>query len=406
VDGAHPEYSTPETTNARDLVLFEKAGERIADRCREAANRTLPPHQQLVLYKNNSDGKGNSYGYHENYLVARSVPFEKLVDALVPYLVSRIVFAGAGKVGSENGAEPCAFQLSQRADFFETLIGLDTMAKRPIINTRDEPHADEERYRRLHVIVGDSNMSEVSTYLKVGTTALVLAMVEDGACRRDLALEDPVRAIKEISHDTTCTRKVRLKRGKEFSAIELQREYLDLARAYYATVEQSPQVTDLLERWERVLAQLAEDPRQCARELDWVIKQELIASYMSRKEVGFDDQRISMLDLQYHDLRLDKGLYYRLEREGYVERLLSDEEIDRATSVPPTDTRAYFRGTCLQKFPQHVYGASWSSVLLDTGEASVKRIPMAEPTRGTRKLVGDILERSDSVAELVERLVG
>jgi len=406
VDGAHPEYSTPETTNARDLVLFEKAGERIADRCREAANRTLPPHQQLVLYKNNSDGKGNSYGYHENYLVARSVPFEKLVDALTPFLVSRIVFAGAGKVGSENGAEPCAFQLSQRADFFETLIGLDTMAKRPIINTRDEPHADEERYRRLHVIVGDSNMSEVSTYLKVGTTALVLAMVEDGACRRDLALEDPVRAIKEISHDTTCTRKVRLKRGKEFSAIELQREYLDLARAYYATVEQSPQVTDLLERWERVLAQLAEDPRQCARELDWVIKQELIASYMSRKEVGFDDQRISMLDLQYHDLRLDKGLYYRLEREGYVERLLSDEEIDRATRVPPSDTRAYFRGTCLQKFPQHVYGASWTSVLLDTGEASVKRIPMAEPTRGTRKLVGEILERSDSVAELVERLVG
>ena len=249
-------------------------------------------------------------------------------------------------------------------------------------------------------------MSEVSTYLKVGTTALVLAMVEDGALRKDLALEDPVRAIKEISHDTTCTRKVRLKRGKEFSALELQREYLDLARTYYATVEQSPQVADLLERWERVLTQLAEEPRQCARELDWVIKRELIHSYMSRKEVGFDDQRISMLDLQYHDLRLDKGLYYRLEREGYVERLLSDEEIDRATSVPPTDTRAYFRGTCLQKFPQHVYGASWTSVLLDTGEASVKRIPMAEPTRGTRKLVGDILERSDSVAELVERLVG
>ena len=406
VDGAHPEYSTPETSNARDLVLFEKAGERIADRCREAANRTLPPHQQLALYKNNSDGKGNSYGYHENYLMARSVPFDRLVEALTPFLVSRLVFAGAGKVGAENGAEPCAFQLSQRADFFETLIGLDTMAKRPIINTRDEPHADEERYRRLHVIVGDSNMSEVSTYLKVGTTALVLAMVEDGALRRDLALEDPVRAIKEISHDTTCTRKVRLKRGKEFSAIELQREYLDLARAYYATVEQSPQVTDLLERWERILAQLAEDPRQCARELDWVIKHELIASYMSRKAIDFDDQRISLLDLQYHDLRLDKGLYYRLEREGYVDRLLTDEEIDRATRVPPTDTRAYFRGMCLQKFPAHVYGASWTSVLLDTGDASVKRVPMTEPMRGTRKLVGEVLERSDSVTELLERLAG
>ena len=406
VDGAHPEYSTPETTNARDLVLFEKAGERLADACREAANRTLPPHQQLVLYKNNSDGKGNSYGYHENYLVARSVPFERLVDGLTPFLVSRIVLAGAGKVGSENGAEPCAYQISQRADFFETLIGLDTMAKRPIINTRDEPHADEERYRRLHVIVGDSNLAEVSTYLKVGTTALVLAMVEDGALRKDLALEDPVRAIKEISHDTTCTRKVRLKRGTEVSAVELQREYLELAHAYYATVEQSPQVTDLLERWERVLTQLAEDPRQCARELDWVIKQALLEAYTTRKGIGFDDQRVSMLDLQYHDLRLDKGLYYRLEREGMVERLLTDEEIRRAMRLPPTDTRAYFRGTCVRRFRAQVCGASWTSILLDTGDAAVKRIPMAEPARGTRKLVGEILERADSVTDLLERLAG
>ncbi|HVP59756.1 MAG TPA: proteasome accessory factor PafA2 family protein, partial [Myxococcaceae bacterium] len=178
VDGAHPEYSTPEVSNARDLVLFEKAGERLLDRCREAANATLPAHQQLLLYKNNSDGKGNSYGYHENYLVSRRLGFDRLVEGLTPFLVSRIVFCGAGKVGSENGTEPCDYQLSQRADFFETLIGLDTMAKRPIINTRDEPHADEEKYRRLHVIVGDSNMSELTTYLKVGTTAIVLALVE------------------------------------------------------------------------------------------------------------------------------------------------------------------------------------------------------------------------------------
>src|SRR5512136_1560899 len=367
VDGAHPEYSTPETTNARDLVLYEKAGERIADRCREAANRTLPPHQHLVLYKNNSDGKGNSYGYHENYLVARSVPFETLVDALTPFLVSRIVFAGAGKGGSENGAEPCAFQLSQRADFFETLIGLDTMAKRPIINTRDEPHADEERYRRLHVIVGDSNMSEVSTYLKVGTTALVLAMVEDGALRKDLALEDPVRAIKEISHDTTCRRKVRLKRGKEYSAVELQREYLDLALDYYAAAEQSPQVSDLLERWQSVLDRLAEDPMACARELDWVIKRELINSYMGRKDIGFDDQRISMLDLQYHDIRQDRGLYCMLCRQGHVDRLFTDEEIDEATVTPPQTTRAKIRSDFI-KFANErnkSYDVGWSYLKLN-----------------------------------------
>jgi Pup amidohydrolase len=406
VDGAHPEYSTPETTNARDLVLFEKAGERLIDRCRAAANQKLPPAQQLLVYKNNSDGKGNSYGYHENYLVARSVPFERLVDGLTPFLVSRIVICGAGKVGAENGTEPCEYQISQRADFFETLIGLDTMAKRPIINTRDEPHADEEKYRRLHVIVGDANMSEVTTYLKVGITAIILAMVEDGFIRKDLALEDPVRAIKEISHDTTCRRKVRLKQGLEISAVELQREYLGLALDYYATAEQSPQVSDLLERWQSVLDRLAEDPMACARELDWVIKQQLISSYRTRKDIGFTDQRLSLLDLQYHDLRLEKGLYYTLEREGYVDRLLSDAEILQAMTQPPTDTRAYFRGMCLQKFPEQTYGASWSSILLDTGESTVKKIPMAEPGRGTRKLVGDILERSDSVAELLERLAG
>ena len=406
VDGAHPEYSTPETTNARDLVLFEKAGERLADRCRELANQTLPPHQQLILYKNNSDGKGNSYGYHENYLVARRVPFEALVEGLTAFLVSRIIFCGAGKVGSENGAERHVYQMSQRADFFETLIGLDTMAKRPIINTRDAPHADEERYRRLHVIVGDSNMSEVSTYLKVGITALVLAMIEDGACRKDLVLEDPVRAIKEISHDTSCTRTVRLRQGTERSAVELQREYLALAHAYYATLEPVPQIADLLARWERVLDQLAADPAACGREVDWVIKRELLQTYATRKGIGFDDQRISMLDLQYHDLRTDKGLYYRLEREGYVERLLGDDEIRRAMTVPPTDTRAYFRGTCLRKFPDHVSGASWSSILMDTGEAAVKRLPMSDPARGTRKLVGEILDRSDSAAELMERLAG
>jgi proteasome accessory factor PafA2 len=367
VDGAHPEYSTPETSNARDLVLFEKAGERIFDQCREAANSKLPPPQQLFVYKNNTDGKGNSYGYHENYLVARRVPFEMLVEGLTTFLVSRIIFCGAGKVGVENGTDPCDYQISQRADFFETLIGLDTMAKRPIINTRDEPHADEEKYRRLHVIVGDSNMSEVTTYLKVGTTAIVLAMVEDGVIRKDLALEDPVRAIKEISHDTTCRRKVRLKRGKEFSAIELQREYLELALEYYATAELSPQVSDLLERWQAVLDRLAEDPMACARELDWVIKKELIASYMGRKGIGFDDQRISMLDLQYHDIRRDRGLYNALCRQGHVERLFTDEEIDEATLTPPQTTRAKIRSDFI-KFANErnkSYDVGWSYLKLN-----------------------------------------
>lgn len=406
VDGAHPEYSTPETATARDLVLYEKAGERLADRSREAANRLLPPSQQLFLYKNNSDGKGNSYGYHENYLVDRRLSFERLVEGLTPFLVSRIVLCGAGKVGAENGADSCAYQISQRADFFETLIGLDTMARRPIINTRDETHADEERYRRLHVIVGDSNLAEVATYLKVGTTAAVLAMLEDGAFRQDVALEDPVRAIKEISHDPSCRRTVRLRRGGEWTALEVQRVYLEAVAAHAATAPLGAETVDLLARWERVLGRLALDPRSCARELDWVIKRELLESYRAKKGLAADDARLAMLDLQYHDLRPDRGLYFRLEHDGCVERLLTDEEIQRAMTAPPEDTRAYFRGTCLRKFPAQVVAASWTSVQLEVGGATVKRIPTADPTRGTRALVGELLEGSDSPAELVARLAG
>src|SRR3990172_584510 len=406
VDGAHPEYSSPECTNARDVVCYEKAGERIFEMCLTSANLNLGEQQRMFIYKNNSDGKGNSYGHHENYLMDRALPFEQIVLGFTPFLVTRQIFAGAGKVGAENGTEPCDYQLSQRADFFETFIGLDTMAKRPIINTRDEPHADEEKYRRLHVIVGDSNMSEFATYLKVGATAIVLSMVEDGFIKRDLALEDPVRAIKEISHDVTCRRKVRLKRGVELSGVEIQREYLEMAWAYYQGREAAPQILDILEKWAWVLDKLAEDPWQLQQHLDWVIKMELIRSYMERRKVGFKDQRISMLDLQYHDIKRSRGLFYLLERQGLVERIVTDAEIAEAVEFPPPDTRAYFRGTCLRKYRDQIYGASWSSLLFDTGEVAVKKIPMAEPTRGTRKLVQEILDRSDTVRELFNNLTG
>ncbi|MBI3332750.1 MAG: proteasome accessory factor PafA2 family protein, partial [Candidatus Omnitrophica bacterium] len=259
-------------------------------------------------------------------------------------------------------------------------------------------------YRRLHVIVGDSNMSELATYLKVGTTAIVLSLVEDGVIRKDMALEDPVRAIKEISHDITCRRKVRLKRGVELSAIEIQREYLECALEYYQTRETPPQTLDLLEKWGTVLDRLHEDPRSLNRELDWVIKLDLIQSYMQRKKIGFEDQRVSMLDLQYHDIRRDKGVYYALERQGLVERVVTDDEILAAMEMPPADTRAYFRGMCVRKYGEAVYGASWSSLLFDTGELVVKKLPMTEPTRGTRKLTQEILERSETVAELLENL--
>jgi Pup amidohydrolase len=367
VDGAHPEYSTPECANARDVVCYEKAGERIFELCLASANLTLPERQRIFVYKNNSDGKGNSYGHHENYLMERRVPFDQIVQGFAPFLATRQIFAGAGKVGAENGGERCDFQISQRADFFETFIGLDTMAKRPIINTRDEPHADEEKYRRLHVIVGDSNMSEVATYLKVGTTAIVLAMVEDGVIKRDLALEDPVRAIKEISHDITCRRRVRLKRGKEFSAVEIQREYLDLALEYYQGRERSPQVADLLEKWQYVLDKLAEDPMTLNRELDWVIKHGLITSYISRKGCSFDDQRVFMLDLQYHDIKRTRGLYYLMLHDDLIDRITTEDEIETAMTTPPQTTRAKVRSDFIRYANEKnkSYDVGWSYLKLN-----------------------------------------
>jgi proteasome accessory factor A len=405
--GCHPEYATPECDSARDLALYDKVGERLVEELLLTAEQRLRETGidcDLFLFKNNTDSVGNTYGCHENYLVERTVSFHSLAEQLIPFLVTRQVFAGAGKVLRTRLGNH--YYLSQRAQHIYQEISGATTSSRGIINTRDEPHADEERFRRLHVIVGDSNMAEVATYLKVGTTAAVLAMLEDGAFRQDCVLEDPVRAIKEISHDPTCRRTVRLRRGGERTALELQREYLEAVAAHSATTEQPPEVTDLLTRWDRVLGQLATDPRQCARELDWVCKWELLEAYRTRKGLAFDDQRLGMLDLQYHDMRRDRGLYFHLEREGYVERLLTDEEIGRALRMPPADTRAYFRGMCLQKFPEQVYGASWSSVLLETGESTVTRVPMSDPTRGTRKLVGEVLERSDSVAELLARLAG
>jgi proteasome accessory factor A len=366
--GCHPEYATPECDNPLDLTLHDKAGERIVEELLLAAEQRLRDGGidcDIFVFKNNTDSVGNTYGCHENYLVERTVNFHKLAELLIPFFVTRQVFAGAGKVLKTRLGNH--YYISQRAQHIYQEISGATTSSRGIINTRDEPHADEERYRRLHVIVGDSNLAEVSTYLKVGTTALVLAMVEDGALRKDLALEDPVRAIKEISHDTTCTRKVRLKRGTEVSAVELQREYLELAQAYYATVEQSPQVTDLLERWDRVLTQLAEDPRQCARELDWVIKQALLEAYTTRKGIGFDDQRVSMLDLQYHDVRRDRGFYSMLCRAGKVDRLFDDATIERATTIPPQTTRAKVRSDFINFATERnkSYDVGWSYLKLN-----------------------------------------
>jgi proteasome accessory factor PafA2 len=408
VDHAHPEYSTPECSTPLEVVRHDRAGELILIRSMEAARRSLPPGEEIVVYKNNSDGKGNSYGCHENYLVDRAVPFARIVHALTPHLVTRQVYAGAGKVGQEtsSGGPPPMFQLSQRADFFEEEVGLETTLKRPIINTRDEPHADASKYRRLHVIVGDANLAEVATFLKVGVTSLVLAMIEDDFdLGRDLTLAHPVAAIRAVSRDPTLSTLVELASGKQLTALQLQWELYDLARKYseerglemLGSEEVGRQV---IERWESVLQGLETDPKSLAGQLDWVAKLRLVEAYRDRHDLEWDDHRLAALDLQYHDLRPAKSLFARLS----TERLVTTGEVELAVTEPPTTTRAYFRGRCLERFGAAVVAANWDSVVLDIGEDPLRRIPMMEPLKGTAQHVDTLFDGCESPAELLRRL--
>ncbi|MBI3593822.1 MAG: proteasome accessory factor PafA2 [Nitrospirae bacterium] len=400
VDGAHPEFSTPECLTPREVVAYEKAGERILELSRETSNRTHRKERRIVLYKNNTDGKGNSYGYHENYLVERKIPFDRLLTELVPFLVTRQIYTGAGKVGSENHSDPVPYQISQRADFFEVLVDLNTMVKRPIMNTRDEPHSDPSRYRRLHVIVGDSNMSEICIYLKVGTLLTILSVIEEESEEFGMSLENPVKAIKNISRDLTLKEKIRLKDGREMTAIQIQRVYLERAKNLFRGESQG-YAKEVIDKWGIVLDQLEEDPSLLSKEIDWLIKKEMIDSYIEKKKCDWNDPRVSLLDLQYHDISQEKGIYYALERGGFVNRLLTEEEIIRAMEMPPEGTRAYFRGTCLKKFPKEIYSASWTSVLFDVGNAEIKKIPLMDPFRGTRPLVEKIMNSSHTAKELL-----
>jgi len=406
VDGAHPEYSTPECANPFELIAYEKAGERILEmalqQCRALEHGAI----DLGIYKNNSDGKGNSYGYHENYLVSRQISFKKLVQQLTPFLVTRQIFAGSGKVGAENRSEPTHYQISQRSDFFETLVDLNTMVKRPIINTRDEPHSDREQYRRLHVIVGDTNMSELSTYLKVGTMSLVLTMLEAGREVKRLDLDDPVRSMKAISRDLSLKKKVKLDCGDKWLATEIQRAYLETAERHFldGANPADPHTVDLLKRWRSVLDRLDEDPMLLSQELDWVIKKSLIESFMDRKGCDWDDARVSLMNLQYHNVERNKGLFFSLERGGLVETLVTPEALTQARRFPPLETRAYFRGTCIRKFPKEIHSASWTSILFNDGKGKIKKVPLMDPWKGGQALVGTLLDEADTVEALLERL--
>ncbi len=409
VDHAHPEYSTPECADPLEAVVHDRAGEEVLRRSMAAAAALYPGSPAVVVYKNNSDGKGNSYGCHENYLMDRSVPFAQVVTGVVPHFVTRQIFAGAGKVGTETAAMDPAqvhFQISQRAEFFEEVVGLETTLKRPIVNTRDEPHADPSRFRRLHVIVGDANLSEVATLLKLGTTALVLAMVEDGVpSPRDLSPADPVRAVHQVSADLTLSRPLEMADGSRATALDIQWELLTAARKYAEerglAVVGGDEVGGLvLDRWESVLHGLESDPAGLARQLDWVAKHQLVLAYRERHGCDWHDDRLAALDLQYHDLRPERSLHARLG----MERLVGPEAVARAVTEPPRSTRAWFRGQCLARWPEAVVTANWDSLVFDLGADPLRRVPMMDPLKGTAEHTAALLDASASPADLLERL--
>ncbi|HET9543196.1 MAG TPA: Pup--protein ligase [Acidimicrobiales bacterium] len=349
--GSHPEYATPECDSIYDLVVHDKAGERILEQLLASAEQRLREEGirgVIYLFKNNTDSAGNSYGCHENYLTSRRDDFSHYVDVLIPFLVSRQIYAGAGKV--LQTARGAMFCISQRAEHIWEGVSSATTRSRPIINTRDEPHADAERYRRLHVIVGDSNMSEYATFLKVGAASIILRMLEEpSVVIRDMTLENPIRAIREISHDLTCTRRVRLANGREASALEIQSEYLNRAMRFADTRGLSPLEQQALDMWEHTLTGLEKDPFSLDRECDWVIKHNLIEAYRERHDLPLSHARVALLDLQYHDVNRNRGLFYRMQQKGMVDRVATDQDINHAVEHPPQTTRARLRGEFIKK---------------------------------------------------------
>ena len=391
--GSHPEYATPECDNVLDLVVHDKAGERILEGLLIDAERRLREEGiagDIYLFKNNTDSAGNSYGCHENYLVGRHGEFGRLADVLIPFLVTRQIICGAGKVlQTPRGAVYC---VSQRAEHIWEGVSSATTRSRPIINTRDEPHADAERFRRLHVIVGDSNMSETTTLLKVGATDLVLRMIEAGVVMRDLSLENPIRAIREVSHDMTGRRKVRLQNGREASALDVQREYLGKAKDFVDRRGGDPTTKRVLDLWERTLRAVETgDLDLVGQEIDWVTKYRLIERYRARNDLALSSPRVQQLDLAYHDVHRDRGLYYLLQKRGQVERATRDLAIFEAKSVPPQTTRARLRGEFIRRAQEKRRDFTVDWVHLKLNDQAQRTVLCKDPFRAVDERVEKLI---------------
>ena len=409
VDHAHPEISGPECTNALDIVRYDQAADEILRRSIDLANQQLPQGVSIVAHKNNSDGKGNSYGSHENYLVSRLVPFDQLAAFITPHFVTRQIIVGAGKVGSEFPANRPTFegfQISQRADFFEEEVGLETTIKRPIVNTRDEPHCDPTHLRRFHVIVGDANMSQAATFVRVGSTQLVLALIEDGLYPPHLLIEDPVSEIRHVSRDLEFTHKITLHDGRLMSAMEIQRDLHERCAEAVAggmDIGSSPEVVSLvLSTWERMLTAVETMSDEAPRLIDWVAKKRLVDGFRDRHGLTDGDPRLKAIDLQYHDLRPNKCLASKCG----LATLVPSSDVALAVDAPPEDTRAYMRGMLMRGYSDEIVSANWDSIVVDIGGDVLKRIDMPDPLRGTRNLTERLFEGDPSLSTLLKRLEG
>lgn len=391
--GSHPEFATPECDSIEEIVAHDKAGERILESLVVGAEERLEEEGirgEIYVFKNNTDSAGNSYGCHENYLISRHKDFHRTVEVLIPFLVTRQIFLGAGKLAQTPRGT--AFSIAQRADHIWEGVSSATTRSRPIINTRDEPHADAERYRRLHVIAGDSNMSEYATFVKIGTMVALLQMIERDVVFRDLTLENPIRSIREVSHDLTCRRKIRLANGRELSALDIQWEYLDRAMRFARSPGFPTEVQAAIDRWEYLLTGLEKDPMTLDREVDWVIKYRLFERYADRRGLQMSDPRISMMDLAYHDVNQSRGLYYLLQERGMVERVLTDEKIADAVRTPPQTTRARLRGEFIRaaKAKKRDFTVDW--VHLKLNDQAQRTVMCKDPFKAYDERVEKLIE--------------
>jgi proteasome accessory factor A len=402
-DHAHPEYSTPECSTLKEVVAQDKAGERILAECAKRRNTHLPEGCEARLYKNNTDFIGHSYGCHDNYLMRRDVPWDWLVRDVVPFLVTRQIFAGAGKMGVEGedaAGQPGVFQIAQRSDFFSVLCSIDTMNRRPLVNTRDEPHADAEKYRRFHVIIGDANMCQFATALKLGTTALVLDLIERGQAPK-LELANPIETTRRLSRDQSLRWLIELRDGRTISAIDVQRLYLTAARKHCAEDEE----TDwLLAEWESVLDDLATDHWRCRDRVDWVAKKFLLTTFQESEKLEWSDPWLQAIDLEYHNVSLEHGLYYELMRERQMRRIVSEDEIRIAIFQPPPTTRAYFRGRAVARFNCEIESIQWDEIVFNA-HGQQHRVEMPRPAHDERQeKVNAAIREAKGFADLVQRL--